>query len=123
MPDAVLNVEGVVALHCATDGPAIDSERAATDLIGDAFGYGAELVIVPVERLSEEFFALRTRTAGDVIQKFVTYRVRLAIVGDITRHLDASEALRAFVGESNRGRAVWFVPDLPALERRLAASA
>lgn len=122
MPDVVLSVQGVLALQCAPDGPAIVSERAATDLIGDAFGFGAELVIVPVERLSDEFFELRTRIAGDVIQKFVTYRIRLAIVGDISRHLEASDALRAFVGESNRGRAVWFVPDLPELERRLAAS-
>jgi hypothetical protein len=58
--------------------------------------------------------------AGEVVQKFVNYRLRLAIVGDLTTHLAVSAALRDFVRESNRGRQLWFVADDAELDARLA---
>ena len=60
---------------------------------------------------------------GEVIQKFVNYRLRLAFVGDIGVAVAASDALRDFVRESNRGRHVWFVADMAALEAKLSAPA
>jgi hypothetical protein len=53
------------------------------------------------------------------MQKFVNYGVRLAIVGDISAHVAASTPFRDLVYESNRGRQVWFVADLDALDSRL----
>ena len=67
---------------------------------------------IPVSRLSPDFFQLKTRLAGEVIQKFVNYRMRLAMIGDISAWLAQSNALRDFVYESNRGTAIWFVPRL-----------
>ena len=48
-----------------------------------------------------------------------TYRLRLAVVGDISRHLAESAALRHLVYESNRGEQIWFVADLSELEAKL----
>ncbi|MFF7047564.1 DUF4180 domain-containing protein [Streptomyces griseorubiginosus] len=120
--DDVVPLNGVNVLHCAPDGPPLDGERAALDLIGDAMGRDAEVVAVPVARVGEEFFRLRSGVAGAVMQKFVTYQVRLAVVGDVTRHTDASTALRDFVHETNQGRHIWFLPDLDTLDERLRAS-
>jgi hypothetical protein len=114
---------GVLAYVCDADGPKLDGERGATDVIGDAFGSGARLVAIPVECLGEGFLTLSTRIAGEVIQKFVNYGFRVAFVGDVSRQVAASAALRDFVRESNRGRHVWFVSDLAELEARLAAQA
>lgn len=111
---------GVSVLVCAADGPKLDGEQAATDLIGDAFGSGARVIAIPVERLGAGFLTLSTRIAGGIIQKFVTYGFQLAFVGDISEAVTASEALRDFVRESNRGRHVWFVADLDALAAKLA---
>lgn len=111
---------GVSVLVCAADGPKLDGEQAATDLIGDAFGSGARVIAIPVERLGAGFLTLSTRIAGGVIQKFVTYGFQLAFVGDISEAVTTSEALRDFVRESNRGRHVWFVADLDALAAKLA---
>ena len=80
----------------------------------------ATLIVIPVECLDDDFFRLQTRIAGELIQKFVQYRRRLAIVGDISRHLAESSALRAFVYESNRGNEVWFLATREELEQRLA---
>ncbi|MGA2135550.1 MAG: DUF4180 domain-containing protein [Bryobacteraceae bacterium] len=71
--------------------------------------------------MGDDFFKLRTRIAGEFVQKFVTYRVRLAIAGDISGYLEGSSALRDFVVECNRGSQVWFVADAQELQTRLAA--
>lgn len=108
-------------LVCDPAGPPVATVADALDLIGAAF-LGAEVVAVPASRLDPDFFSLGTHFAGEIMQKFVNYRLRLAVVGDISRHLAASAALRALVHESNRAEHVWFVPDLDALDARLAGA-
>lgn len=119
MSHSIRQIRGLTALVLAADGAALESERDATDVIGEALGAGAELVAIPASRLSDDFFRLSTRKAGLFIQKFTNYRIRLAIVGDIEAHVAASDALRDFVRESNKGAAVWFVSDDDALEAKL----
>ncbi|MFZ6003484.1 MAG: DUF4180 domain-containing protein [Actinomycetota bacterium] len=103
-------------------GPLIADGQGAVDIIGETWGEAADLLVIPVERLAPELFILSTGIAGDVLQKFVDYGCRLAIIGDIDAHLDASSALRDFVRESNSGHHVWFLPDEAALDARLAAA-
>jgi hypothetical protein len=122
VPDVIQDRAGVPVLMCDPDGPPVATMQDALDLIGAAF-LGAEVVAVPTSRLDERFFSLGTRFAGEVMQKFVNYRLRLAVIGDISRHLAASSALRALVHESNQAGHVWFVPDLEALDVRLRATA
>lgn len=107
-------------LFAAAEGPPLDASTA-NDLLSEAWGAEADLVVVPVERLADGFLDLSTRIAGEVIQKFTNYRTRLAFVGDISARVEASRSLRDFVFESNKGRHVWFLNDHAALEARLAA--
>ena len=102
------------------DGPVIADDHAAVDIVGEAFHQQADLIVLPVERLPDTFFSLRTGVAGLVVGKFTTYHLCLAVVGDISAHLARSETLRAYVAETNRGRQVWFVADLAELDARLA---
>ncbi|MFJ2580425.1 DUF4180 domain-containing protein [Kitasatospora aureofaciens] len=101
------------------DGAPIRTEQDAMDVIGDAFGHGASWVVVPTARLHPDFFVLRTRVAGGIVQKFVNYRTGLVVLGDIADHVAASDALRDFVRESNRGTQLWFLADEAELEARL----
>ncbi|MEU3858784.1 DUF4180 domain-containing protein [Streptomyces sp. NPDC028722] len=112
-------LHGVRVLRCASDGPLLDGESAALDLIGDAYGHDAQLVALPVERLADDFFRLRSGVAGAVVQKFVSYRLRLAVLGDISGHVAGSTALRDFVYECNQGRQLWFLADAAELDTRL----
>jgi hypothetical protein len=120
MADELITLSGHVVLVCDPDGPRLATETDALDLIGSTWG-GAEVewLALPVARLSESFLSLRTGLAGAVIQKFVNYRLKLALVGDIGAAVEGSQALADFVRESNDGAHVWFVPDLAALEARL----
>ncbi|MEU3186826.1 DUF4180 domain-containing protein [Streptomyces sp. NPDC006923] len=119
MPDLLAEYHGVPVLVCDASGPPIATAQDALDhLIGAAFQH-AEVVAVPVGRLDNSFFDLSTGLAGAITQKFVNYRLRLVVVGDITTRLRTGTALPDLVRESNRGRHVWFVTDLEELAARL----
>jgi len=119
--DRLSTIQGVSVLVQATAGELIGTERQAVDLIADAHGRGAELLVLPAERLVGEFFQLRTGVAGAIVQKFVTYQLRVAILGDVSRYVTRSETFASFVAETNRGRQLWFVADAEELTARLAA--
>ncbi|AZM87753.1 MULTISPECIES: DUF4180 domain-containing protein [Streptomyces] len=112
-------IHDVPVLMCDPDGEPIGCERDVLDLVGNAAWQGAQWVVVPAGRFAEDFFRLRTKIAGDIVQKFVTYRVGLVVLGDISRHTEGSEALRDFVRECNRGRQTWFLTGLDELRDRL----
>jgi hypothetical protein len=84
--------------------------------------FNATFIVIPVERLGDDFFDLRTRIAGEITQKFAMYGKRVAIVGDISDRIAASKSLAGFVIESNRGRDLWFVNHLEELASRLAGA-
>jgi hypothetical protein len=112
-------MHGTKVLKCDGAGPKVGCARDASDLVNEAFNAQARVIALPVERLSEDFFTLSTRVAGDVVQKIVQYGVKLAVVGDIERYLKRSAPLRDWVRESNRGKDLWFVEDFVALDKRL----
>jgi hypothetical protein len=122
MADRSFEVHGVRVLECEAQGVPIRSGRVLSDLISMTWEHRAKWLVIPVERLGDDFFRLRTGIAGEVIQKIVQYRIKLAIFGDISRHVDESTALRDFVRESNRGNQFCFVANREELERRVAAS-
>lgn len=117
---ASFELHGVRILECSAAGRPPRTSRDATDIITAAWGYQAKLVVLPADWLGDEFFRLSTRVAGDVVQKLLDYGLRVAIVGDISGRTAASEALRDWVRECNRGRQVWFVRDIEELADRLA---
>lgn len=119
MPAKTYDLHGHRVLEYA-DSDKFHTERDANGAIGDALGEQADTVVVPVACLSNDFFVLRTRLAGEIVQKFTNYRLRLVILGDITKHIENSTALRDFVHEANQRTQLWFVPDRAAFEGRLA---
>ncbi|WP_328302671.1 DUF4180 domain-containing protein [Streptomyces sp. NBC_00435] len=123
MADLLVEHHGVPVLLCSADGPPVASAQDALDqLIGAAF-YRTDVVAVPEARLDGAFFDLSTGLAGAIMQKFVNYRVRLVVLGDLTHRLRAGSALADLVRESNEGRHIWFLPDVDALAARLAPAA
>lgn len=119
MPQTSYDLRGVRVFACPPDGEKLRNDRDAVNLIAEASQVGAELILIPAERFDDEFFRLQAGIAGEILQKFVTYRMRVAIVGDLSRHVDASTALRDFVYESNRGNHIWFVANIEELGKQL----
>jgi Domain of unknown function (DUF4180) len=118
--DQLIEIEETRVLMFAREGSLFQSAGDANDFISAAWSQQANLLAIPLERLGSDFLRLSTRVAGEVFQKFVTYRIRCAIVGDITAAIESSHALRDFVRETNKGNSVWFVSGLEELGARLA---
>ncbi len=91
------------------EGIIVSSVSVALDLIGNA---GARNIVLQAEQLHPDFFKLRTGLAGEILQKFTNYRVRLSIVGDFGSL--QSPALRDFIRESNDDGQISFVASLDA---------
>ena len=68
---------------------------------------GINSIVLNKEAVTPDFFVLSTRVAGEILQKFITYRFKLAIVGDFSGY--TSKPLKDFIYESNKGRDIFFV--------------
>ncbi len=115
-------IHSVRILEYPAEGPILSNDRAIMDLIADGRSHHADMVVVPTARFSPEFFQLHTRLAGDLLQKFVNYQLRLTILGDLSKEASESQSLQAFIRESNRGAHLWFLNNLEELEQKLAAA-
>jgi len=97
--------------------------RSRQDVLDVIFGHGhRDLAGIAIDEacLHPDFLVLRTGVAGEILQMFVNYRTKIAIIGDFSRF--ESGALHDFIIESNRGRHVFFVPDLDEAITRLTSA-
>lgn len=113
------NVGQTVVATYPADAPPLASEEDALQVVGALYGSGVDLVVFEVAQLAPAFFELRTGVAGAILQKFQNYGLRVAILGDIAGHTDASPALADFVRETTRRGEVLFLADAKALRERL----
>ncbi len=89
-----------------TAGEKLVTLQDALDIMASAWYEGCVGVIMPRECLPEDFFRLRTGFAGEILQKFTTYNMKIAVTGDFSGY--SSQSLRDFIYESNKGRQVFF---------------
>ena len=116
----VVERAGLRFFECGEDGAKISSERDAVDIVGEAFTARPDWIVIPVARLGEGVLDLKTRLLGEMLQKFVNYRFRVAILGDVSAVCAASTPFADFVREANRGTQIRFAPDRTALLESLS---
>jgi hypothetical protein len=88
----------------------IAETQDGVDLLGELVSDNCSRIIVYERNLHPDFFRLHTGLAGDILQKFSNYRIRLAIIGDFSKF--TSKSLQDFIRESNRGKSICFVSTL-----------
>ena len=98
--------DGLTFLEIRSEEQFINNVQDVLDLFGELYGQYYDGRILYERNITPDFFDLQTRLAGDILQKFSNYRVRLAIVGDWNKY--TSNSLVAFIQESNRGYMVNF---------------
>lgn len=90
-----------------SDGILISNVQDALDLLATVnYETGCDRIVLRKDAIVEDFFDLSTKIAGEVLQKFVNYHAKLAIVGDFSTY--TSQSLRDFIRESNKGKHVFF---------------
>ena len=87
----------------------VNDTQDALDMMVNAHYQEAMSIILEEKHLNRAFFDLRSGIAGEILQKYATYQTKLAIIGDFEKY--ESRSLKALIVESNRGSAVFFVPD------------
>ncbi|HWQ59305.1 MAG TPA: DUF4180 domain-containing protein [Clostridia bacterium] len=98
---------GAAVAVVTADEPVLTDVQSALDLMAQVqFEHQASRIAIAKSAVAEDFFILSTRLAGEVLQKFVNYRVKFAIFGDFSRY--TSKPLRDFIRESNAGWDVFF---------------
>lgn len=92
-----------------SEGLILETPQDALDLMATAQYEGVDHLIVYEKHFNPSFFDLKTRAAGEILQKYSNYGMKLAIIGDFKKY--TSNALRDFIRECNRGRQIFFVSD------------
>lgn len=108
IPHKMNNIE---IAELISDEIIIQSTDDALDLLGNVYYQGFDKMIVYQKNLTPDFFDLKNKMAGEILQKFSNYRMRLAIVGDFS--IISSQSLKDFIYESNKGKQVNFVGSVP----------
>jgi len=88
----------------------INNPQDMLDLMAEAGYNGSRGVIIHSASLHPDFFDLKSKLAGEILQKFSNYRMRLAIIGDFTGY--TSKSLHDFIRESNKRGIICFVDSL-----------
>lgn len=113
-----LNNNGKNIAYVHTTTPVLTDVQSALDLMATVrYETECDAIIVDKEALTDEFFDLKTRLAGEIIQKYVNYGIRLAIIGDFSGY--TSKPLHDFIYESNQGKHLYFVSDVEAALKKL----
>lgn len=91
-----------------SDDILITDAQSALDLMATVrYETGCDGIALPKSSVTEDFFVLSTGVAGEILQKFVNYHCKLAIIGDYSGY--THKPLLDFIYESNKGRHVFFV--------------
>lgn len=85
----------------------INNIQDGLDLLGNLYFQGFDKFIIHKKNVTPAFFDLKTGIAGEILQKFSNYRVRLAIVGDFSEY--QSKSIKDFIYESNKLGQINFV--------------
>jgi hypothetical protein len=97
----------------------ISNIQDAVDLLGESYFSGCSSIIIREKNLHPDFFRLHTNLAGDILQKFSNYQMKLAIVGDFSKY--QSKSLQDFIRECNRGNRIFFVGNMEEAVLKLTA--
>ncbi len=95
-----------VAVVTGTEKLLLDVQSALDLMATVQYETESSRIAIYKESVAEDFFILSTRLAGEVLQKFVNYQWKLAIIGDFSKY--TSKPLKDFIYESNNGRDIFF---------------
>lgn len=83
-------------------------------------GRRGDRIAISKELVFDDFFVLSSGLAGEILQKYVNYQMKLAIYGDFSGY--TSKPLHDFIYESNKGRDFFFAGTREEAIDRLAGA-
>lgn len=105
------NINDIKIAELISDDNIINSVEDGLDLLGNLYYQDFDKMIIHEKNITPGFFDLKNGIAGEILQKFSNYRVRLVIIGDFSKY--TSKSLKEFIYESNKGSHINFVSSQP----------
>ncbi len=113
----VIEVKGKSIAVLRSPGCLIQETQDALDLLAEASYLNSHKIIIKEDQVTPAFFELKSGIAGEILQKFSTYNVQLAIIGDFSKF--RSKSLSDFIFESNKYGRINFVSSFEEAKERL----
>lgn len=101
MDYSVIEKNGKKYIECFSAKTPIQSEQDALDLIMVCGENNTNLLLIHSEALAENFFKLKTGIAGMILQKFVNYHLRTAVI--IHEELKITGKFKEMLAEAKKG--------------------
>lgn len=83
-----------------------DTQSALDFIMSVSYETGLNRIAINKEAVANDFFILSTGLAGEVLQKFINYHIKFAVIGDFSEY--TSKPLKDFIYECNNGRDIFF---------------
>lgn len=104
-----MKMNGTDIAVISSDETVITDTQTALDLAMTVkYETGAARIVISKDLICEDFFILSRGMAGEILQKYVNYQVKIAVYGDYSHY--TSKPLKDFIYESNKGKDFFFVP-------------
>lgn len=87
-----------------------DVEDILKLMVSAHYNHNCNGIILHEKNLDKKFFDLKSGFAGEILQKFSNYNMKLAIIGDFRKY--KSKSLDSFIYECNNGNRVFFQNNL-----------
>lgn len=121
MQTQIVHQNGIPIAVVTSETVLIEDASSALDLLATVrYETDCDRMAIEKSAVAEAFFKLSTGLAGEVLQKFINYRMKLAIVGDFSGY--TSKPLKDFIYESNNGRDIFFVATQEEALAKLASA-
>ena len=122
MPYEIVERDGTRIAVISGGAAQIRDASSALDLaMSIRYETGISRLAIDKEALCGDFFILSTGLAGEILEKFIQYRIKMAVYGDFSCY--TSKPLRDFIYESNHGSDFFFVPEREEALRLLLRTA
>ena len=116
-----LKNNGIDIAVVSSDEMVIVDTQSALDLVMTVkYETGAERIVIDKAVICGDFFILSTGMAGEILQKFMNYHVKVAVYGDYSHY--TSRPLKDFIYESNHGKDFFFVSTKEEAVQKLAGT-
>lgn len=105
--------------YIESEGILISDPQSALNLMMNiTYEKNCRRIVLDKKSICEEFFRLSSGIAGEVLQKFINYHIKLAIIGDFSKY--TSKPLHDFIYECNKGKDIFFVDNLDQAVEKLS---
>jgi hypothetical protein len=112
-------IQNTKVAEVISDEIIIQTTGDGLDLLGNIYYQDFDKIIIYQKNITPAFFELKNGMAGEILQKFSNYRVRLAIVGDFSQY--TSKSILDFIFESNKTGYINFLGSIEEALKKLCS--